>query len=321
MKIVVLDGYCLNPGDLDWDGFREFGQVTVYDRTPHTDPEECVRRMAGAEIVLDNKVPLTAEILHRCPSLRYIGMLSTGYNVVNLQAARALGIPVTNIPSYGTAAVSQFAIAMLLAICSGVAEHSQAVHGGQWERCPDFCFWNRPLIELDGMTMGILGLGKIGIATARVAAALGMRVLACSPRHTPEGEAAAEYVSFETLLRESDVLSLHCPLFPETAGIINRETLARMKDGAILLNNSRGGLLVERDVADALNSGKLRAAAVDVASTEPILPDNPLLTAKNCYITPHISWVPTRTRRRLMDLAVENLRAYLAGTPVHVVNP
>ena len=253
MKIVVLDGYCLNPGDLSWEGFAAMGEMTVYDRTPLEDEEEIARRIAGAEVVLTNKTPLSRAVISGSKSLRYIGVLATGYNVVDIDAAGELGIPVCNVPAYGTSAVAQFAIALLLEICHHVGGHDQAVHEGAWSRC-------------------------------------------------------------------SDVVSLHCPLTPDTKGIIDRKAISMMKEGAILINNSRGPLIVEQDVADALNSGRLLAAGVDVADTEPLSPDSPLLTAKNCIITPHISWAPRETRRRLMDIAVENLRAFLDGRTMNVVN-
>ena len=317
MKIVILDGYCLNPGDLDWKGFEALGEVTVYDRTPVDDEEDILRRIGDSEIVLTNKTPITRSILDRRPGIKYVGLLSTGYNVVDTAAAREKGIPVCNVPGYGTEAVAQFAIALLLEICHHIGEHDRAVHAGQWSRCPDYCFWNYPLVELAGKTMGIVGYGRIGRAVGRIAAALGMDVIACGPHPWTEG---APWTPLEELLRRSDVVSLHCPLFPETRGLINRETIALMKDGAILLNNSRGPLIVERDVACALNSGKLFAAGVDVADAEPIPADSPLLTAKNCIITPHISWAPLEARRRLLDTAVENLRAFLAGSPQNAVN-
>lgn len=317
MKIVILDGYTENPGDLSWEGFAALGELTVYDRTA---AEDIVPRIGDAEIVYTNKTPITAETLAQCPNLRYIGLLATGYNVVDVAAARRRGIPVTNIPSYGTAAVGQFAIAMLLEICHHVAHHSDAVHAGRWTACPDWCFWDYPLIELEGKTMGIIGFGRIGQATGRIARALGMQVLAFDRVETEAGRALAEYVALDTLLASSDVISLHCPLFPETEGIICADTIAKMKDGVILLNNSRGPLIVEQDLADALNSGKVYAAGLDVVSQEPIHPGNPLLKAKNCVLTPHISWAPRESRQRLMDIAVENLRAFLAGAAVNVVN-
>lgn len=318
MKIVILDGYTENPGDLSWEGFAALGELTVYERTAAAD---IVPRIGDAEIVYTNKTPITAETLAACPNLRYIGLLATGYNVVDVAAAKARGVAVTNIPTYGTAAVAQFAIAMLLEICHHVAHHSDAVHAGRWTANPDWCFWDYPLIELDGKTMGIIGFGRIGQATGRIARALGMRVLAYDSRPSDAGRAIAEYVPLDELLANSDVISLHCPLFPETEGIVNKANIARMKDGVILLNNSRGQLVVEQDLSDALNSGKVYAAGLDVVSTEPIRPDNPLLKAKNCFITPHISWAPRESRQRLMDIAVENLRAFLAGAPVNVVNP
>lgn len=318
MKIVILDGYTENPGDLSWEGFAALGELTVYERTAAAD---IVPRIGDAEIVYTNKTPITAETLAACPKLRYIGLLATGYNVVDVAAAKARGVAVTNIPTYGTAAVAQFAIAMLLEICHHVAHHSDAVHAGRWTANPDWCFWDYPLIELDGKTMGIIGFGRIGQATGRIARALGMRVLAYDSRPSDAGRAIAEYVPLDELLANSDVISLHCPLFPETEGIVNKANIARMKDGVILLNNSRGPLVVEQDLSDALNSGKVYAAGLDVVSTEPIRPDNPLLKAKNCFITPHTSWAPRESRQRLMDIAVENLRAFLAGAPVNVVNP
>ena len=318
MKIVVLDGYTENPGDLSWDALGALGELTVYDRTDS--PEQTVERIGDSEIVVTNKTPLTRAVLEACPAIRCIAVLATGYNVVDCAAARERGIPVSNVPAYGTDAVAQFTIAMLLEICHHVAHHSDTVHEGRWERCPDFCYWDYPLIELAGKTMGIIGFGRIGRQVGRIARALGMEVLAHNPSTCPEGEAIGRYVSLEELLAASDVISLHCPLFPETAGLVNRETIAGMKDGVILLNSSRGGLVVEEDLAQALNSGKVCAAAVDVVSTEPIRGDNPLLGAKNCLITPHIAWAPLESRQRIMETTAENIRAFLDGRPVHVVN-
>lgn len=320
MKIVVLDGYTENPGDLSWDALAALGELTVYDRTSLTDEEEIRRRIGDAEVVYTNKTPLSRRVIEACPQLGMISVLATGYNVVDCAYARTRKIPVTNVPAYGTASVAQFAIALLLEICHHVARHDAAVHAGRWEQSADWCFWDTPLIELDGKAMGIIGFGNIGRQTGRIARAMGMRILAAGSRPTPEGRAIADYVSLEELLAASDVIALHCPLLPSTQGIINRETIARMKDGVILLNNSRGGLVVEQDLADALNSGKVYAAGLDVASTEPIRGDNPLLHAKNCLLTPHISWAPRESRQRIMDCAVENLRAYQAGHPIHVVN-
>ena len=320
MKIVILDGYCLNPGDLDWNGFEALGEVTVYDRTPVDNEEEILRRIGDSEIVLTNKTPITRRVMDSCPQLKYISMLATGYNVVDADYARERGIPLSNIPTYGTAAVGQFAIAMLLEICHHVAHHSQSVHEGRWEACADWCYWDYPLIELDGKSMGIIGFGRIGQQTGRIAKALGMKILAYDSYPNDAGREIAEYVDLDTLLASSDVIALHCPLFPETRGIINRETIAKMKNGVIILNNSRGPLVVEQDLADALNSGKVYAAGVDVVSTEPIRGDNPLLTAKNCIITPHISWAPKESRQRIMDTVVSNVKSYLAGAPANVVN-
>ena len=321
MKIIVLDGYRLNPGDLSWQGFEEIGELTVYDRTPLDDQKEILRRIGDAEIVLTNKTPISRSTMDRCPNLRYIGILATGYNVVDTAAAKEKGIPVCNVPAYGTQSVAQFAIALLLEICHHVGHHDKAVHDGAWCRCPDYCFWDYPLIELAGKTMGIVGYGSIGRAVGQIAAALGMEVIAHSRTPWPDGSAAAKYVALDELLRRSDVVSLHCPLFPETKGMINKDSIAKMKDGAVLLNNSRGPLIVEQDVADALNSGKLYAAGVDVVDSEPMDPASPLLQAKNCIITPHISWAPLEARSRLMDIAVANLKAFLAGSPANVVNP
>jgi len=317
MKIVVLDGYTENPGDLSWEALAKQGELTVYDRTP---AHEIANRIGDAEIVITNKTPITRETLDACPGIRYIAVLATGYNVVDVNAAKEKGIPVSNVPTYGTAAVGQFAIAMLLEICHHVAHHSDTVHAGKWNACIDWCYWDYPLIELDGKTMGIIGFGRIGQTTGKIAKALGMKVLAYDSFPTESGKAIAEYVDLDTLLAASDVISLHCPLFPETQGIINKDTIAKMKDGVILLNNSRGPLLVEQDVADALNSGKIFAAGLDVVSTEPIRSDNPLLTAKNCIITPHISWAPKESRQRIMDCTVSNVAAFLAGRPENVVN-
>lgn len=320
MKIVVLDGYTENPGDLSWAGLEQLGELTVYDRTSLTDPAETIARIGDAQIVFTNKTPLPAQVFESCGHIRFVGVLATGYNVVDIEAAKARGIPVCNVPSYGTASVSQFAIALLLEICHHVAHHAQAVQAGRWAANPDWCFWDYPLIELSGKTMGIIGFGRIGQSTGRIAKAMGMNVLAYDNHPTESGREIGQYVDLDSLLAASDVIALHCPLFPQTRHIINRETIAKMKDGVILLNNSRGPLVAEQDLADALNSGKVAAAGLDVVSTEPILPDNPLLTAKNCLITPHISWAPKESRQRIMDCTVENLKAFLAGEPINVVN-
>ena len=320
MKIVVLDGYTENPGDLSWEELGKLGELTVYDRTSLTDEAEAIARIGDAEIVFTNKTPITRKVLDACPGIRFISLLATGYNCVDYAYAREKGIPVTNVPTYGTASVGQFAIALLLEICHHIGHHDASVHAGNWERCADWCYWDYPLIELAGKAMGIIGVGRIGQTTGRIARAMGMEVLAYDSHPSDAGRAIAEYVDLDALLARSDVVALHCPLFPETEGIINRETIAKMKDGAILLNNSRGPLVVEQDLADALNAGKLAAAGLDVVSTEPIRGDNPLLKAKNCIITPHISWAPKESRQRIMDCAVSNVKAFLAGSPVNVVN-
>ena len=320
MKIVVLDGHAENPGDLSWQGLETLGDVTVYERTDVHDEALIRTRMGDAEAVYTNKTPLTGETIAAAPNLRFIGVLATGYNVVDLEAARRRDIPVCNVPAYGTQEVAQYAMALLLEICGSVGLHDRLVHEGRWAACPDFCFWEKPILGLAGKTMGIVGFGRIGRALGCMAAAMGMKVLASGSRPCPEGEAIADYVPLEELLARADVISLNCPLTPQTEGLINRQSIEKMKPGVILINNGRGPLVVEQDLADALNRGRVYAAGLDVVSVEPIRPDNPLLTAKNCIITPHISWAARESRQRLMDIAVENLRAFLAGRPVNVVN-
>ncbi len=320
MKIVVLDGYTENPGDLSWEGLAALGELTVYDRTPVNDDAEIIRRIGEAEIVCTNKTPLARRTLEACPSIRFIHVLATGYNVVDVACARERGIPVSNVPAYGTASVSQFSIALLLEVCHHIGHHDWTVHEGKWENCADFCYWDYPLIELEGKTLGIVGFGRIGRQEGRIARALGMEVLACDPFPCDEGRAIGAYVSLEELYRRADVISLHCNLTAENTGMINRAAIQKMKDGVILINNARGQLVNERDLADALNNGKVAAAAVDVVSTEPIRGDNPLLGAKNCIITPHISWGARESRQRIMDCSVENVKAFLAGAPRNVVN-
>ena len=313
--IVVLDGYTLNPGDLSWDGFSALGDLTAYDRT---EPKDILSRIGDADIVITNKTPLTKETIEKAPNLTYIGVLATGFNVVDGEAAKRKGIPVCNIPTYGTDAVAQFAFAMLLDIANHVAHHANEVKKGRWTESPDFCFWDKPLMELLGKTIGIIGFGRIGQATGRIAKAFGMEVLAYDGYHMPNAD--CRYVDLDELFAKSDVIALHCPLTSETEGIINKESIAKMKDGVILLNNSRGPLIVEQDLADALNSDKVYAAGLDVVSSEPIKADNPLLKAKNCIITPHISWAPKESRTRLMGIAVDNLKSFLDGKAVNVVN-
>lgn len=317
MKIVILDAYAANPGDLSWDEFAALGDLTVYDRTAQ---EDAAARIGDAEVVFINKVRLTDEIFAACPNLKLVSILATGYNIVDLAAAKRRGITVCNVPGYSTRAVVQMTFALLLEICQQVGLHSGAVHTGRWQTCPDFCFWDRPLIELDGKTMGIVGYGAIGSAVGTVAQALGMKLLVTARHEKPVPE-GARFVSLPELLAQSDVVSLHCPQTAENARMIDAGALAQMKDGAILLNTARGGLLDEQAVADALRSGKLLAAGMDVVSAEPIRADNPLLTAPNCFLTPHIAWAPLGTRRRLQAISAENLRAFLAGKPQNVVNP
>ena len=318
MKIVVLDGYTLNPGDISWEGLEALGEVTVYDRTK---PEEVVERIGDAEVVYTNKTPITRDTLDQCGNIRFIGVLATGYNIIDIEAAKEKGIPVSNIPTYGTAAVSQFAIALLLELCHHIGEHSDAVKNGEWTSNPDWCFWKYPLVELAGKTMGIVGFGRIGQDTGKIAQALGMKVLAFDAYKRPELESeTCRYADLDTLLAESDVISLHCPLFPDTEGIINKDTIAKMKTGVMIINDSRGPLIVEEDLRDALNSGKVAGAALDVVSTEPIKMDNPLLSAKNVILTPHIAWAPKESRQRLMDIAVENLQCFVDGAPQNVGN-
>ena len=321
MKIVILDGYTENPGDLSWEGLEKLGDLTVYDRTSLTDVQEVIDRIGDAEIVFTNKTPMPREVFDTCTNIRYVGVLATGYNVVDVDAAKEKNIPVCNIQTYGTAAVGQFAIALLLEICHHVGHHDKAVHEGRWENNPDWCFWDYPLIELDGKVMGIIGYGRIGQATGRIAQALGMKVLAYDAYRNPALESeTCQYADLDEVLAKSDVIALHCPLFSETEGMINRESIAKMKDGVIILNNSRGPLIVEKDLAEALNSGKVAAAGLDVVSTEPIKGENPLLKAKNCILTPHISWAPKESRQRLMDIAVDNLEAFLRKEAQNVVN-
>lgn len=320
MKIVVLDGYTENPGDLSWKTLEDLGEVTVYDRTSYEESPLIAERIRDAEIVVTNKTPISKATLDQCPNVRAVAVLATGYNVVDYAYAKEKGIPVLNVPTYGTQIVGQYAVGLLLEICSHYGHHDRTVKEGRWENCEDWCYWDYPMIELYGKTAGIIGLGRIGQATARILNAMDMKVLAYDAHQTEAGAKLAQYVELDTLLGESDVIFLHCPLFPETEGMINKENIGKMKDGVILINNSRGQLVVEQDLSDALNSGKIYAAGLDVVSTEPVKGDNPLLKAKNCMITPHISWAAQASRQRIMDITVENIRSFLAGTPVNVVN-
>ncbi|ETP73064.1 lactate dehydrogenase-like oxidoreductase [Lachnospiraceae bacterium JC7] len=321
MKIVVLDGYIENPGDLSWEPLEKLGELTVYDRTSYIDAPIIAERIGDAEVIVINKTPISKETIDRCPDLKAIAVLATGYNVVDYKYAKEKGIVVLNVPAYGTDIVSQYAVGLLLEICSHYGHHDRAVKEGRWENNIDWCFWDHPMIELSGKTAGIIGFGRIGQATGKILKALNMRVLANNPSQSDAGREIGEYVDKETLFRESDVIFLHCPLFPETEGLINKDSISKMKDGVILINNSRGQLVVEQDLADALNNGKVYAAGLDVVSTEPIRSDNPLLTAKNCIITPHISWAARAARQRILDVTVENIRAFMEGNPKNVVNP
>jgi glycerate dehydrogenase len=315
MRIVVLDGYCLNPGDLGWEALERLGTLTVHDRTA---PGELLERMQDAEIVLTNKTAVPGEVISRLERLRYIGLLATGYNVVDVEAAKAKGIPVTNVPTYGTESVAQMVFAHLLNLTQHVGGHGRSVAKGKWSVCPDFCFWEKPLMELEGRTMGIVGLGHIGNAVARIATAFGMRVMAYDVKARSEG---VEMVELERLFGESDVVSLHCPLTPDNERLINAKTLAMMKKTAFLINTSRGQLVDETALARALNQDKIAGAGLDVLDVEPPVPGNPLLHAKNCHITPHIAWATRAARERLMGTVVDNVKAFLQGRPQNVVNP
>lgn len=318
MKIVVLDGYTLNPGDLSWEGLEALGDLVVYDRTPNN---KIIERIGDAEIIFTNKTPLTKEIFDKIPNIKFVGVLATGYNVVDINAAKENGVVVTNIPTYGTTAVAQMTFALLLEMCHHVQEHSEAVKKGAWSNSIDFCFWSYPLIELSGKTFGIIGAGRIGQNSAKIAQALGMKVLAFDKFQNKDLENDMfKYVELDELLVNSDVISLHCPLLEDTKGIINKENISKMKDKVMIINTSRGPLIVEEDLAQALNTGKVAGAALDVLSREPAEMDNPLVSAKNCIITPHIAWAPKESRERLINIAIDNLNAYLNDNPKNVVN-
>ena len=319
MKIVILDGRALNPGDLSWECIQSLGDTTIFEQT--VGEAQIIARIGDADIVVPNKTPITEAVLAACPNVRLIAITSTGYNVIDCDAAKRRGIPVCNVPGYGTAAVSQFTIGLLLELCHRIGHHDEAVHQGKWTVCPNFCFWDTPQMELAGKTMGIIGFGRIGRAVGRIAKALGMKVIAYSRSSCPEGAAIADYVELDTLLHSSDVISIHCPLFPETEGIINAAAIEKMKDGVLILNTSRGPLIDEEALCAALHSGKVQGAAVDVVSREPILAENPLLTAPNCIITPHMAWAQGEARQRIIDITAENIKAFLEGSPQNVVNP
>lgn len=318
MKIVVLDGKGINPGDLSWDCLTLCGDLTVYDKTP-TD-ELTIERLQGADIAITNKTPIDGSILDACPTVKLICVLATGYNVIDCDAAAQRNIPVCNVPDYGTSAVAQFTFALLLEVCHQIGHHDRVVHQGKWTACPSFCFWDTPQIELAGKTLGIIGFGRIGQAVAKIASAFGMRVLAYSRTEKLGFEALCRFVSLEELLAQSDIVTLHCPLTSQTQELINRRTISLMKDSAILLNTSRGAVLDEAAVSEALASGKLKAAAVDVACIEPIPANSPLLYAPNCIITPHMAWAPAESRQRILDCTVRSIQAFYNGHPINTVN-
>ncbi len=320
MKIVVLDGYTENPGDLSWDSLKALGELRVYDRVSYVESPVIAETIGDADVAVVNKTPISKATMDACPNLKAVAVLATGYNVVDTVYAKEKGIAVMNVPTYGTQIVGQYAVGLLLEICAHYGYHAQTVKEGRWAENIDWCYWDYPMIELAGKTVGIIGLGRIGQTSAKILGALGMRVIAYDSFQSETGAKLAQYVELDTLFAESDVIFLHCPLFPSTEGIINKDNIARMKDGVILINNSRGQLVVEQDLADALNSGKVYAAAVDVVSTEPIKSDNPLLTAKNCLITPHISWAAKEARQRIMDITADNIRSFAEGDPKNVVN-
>ncbi len=318
MKIVILDHPRENEGEINWSNFYKYGEVIKYPRTLE---EDVVERIGDADVVFLNKTVVTKEALEQCPNLKFISVIATGYNTVDVEAARDLGILVSNVPSYGTEAIGQHAIALLLELTNHVGYHDGEVRKGRKNDANDWCFWDYSPIELENKTMGIVGLGRIGQITSKVAQAFGMKVLAYdSYKNEALENENCHYVDLDTLLKNSDVIALHCPLFPETENIINKDTIAKMKDGVIIINNSRGALIVEEDLAEALNSGKVYAAGLDAVRNEPIAMDNPLLSAKNCYITPHISWAAVECRQRLIDYSLDNLKAYLEGSPTNIVN-
>lgn len=320
MKIVVLDSYVTNPDDMSWEPVRALGELTVYERTSFEESDLITERIGDAEIVIVSKTPISKQTIDKCPCIRLIATLSTGYNVVDYSYAAKKGIAVVNVPDYGTHMVGQYAVGLLLEICAHYGHHSSTVKEGRWQKCADWAYWDYPVIELYKKTAGIIGLGRIGRVIANILNGLEMKVLAADIHKDDEGKKTAEYVELDELLKEADVIFLACPLYPETEGIINKDSIAKMKDGVIIINNSRGGLIVEQDLADALNRGKIYAAGLDVVSTEPIRGDNPLLAAKNCMITPHISWAAKEARQRIMDITVKNIKAFMDGKPINVVN-
>jgi glycerate dehydrogenase len=316
MRIVVLDGFTANPGDLDWSAIESLAQLTVYDRT---DDADIVARAQGAEILFTNKTTLSRAVIESLPQLKFIGVLATGVNVVDLEAAKARGIPVCNVPEYSTPNVAQAVFALVLELTNHTGHHDRTVHEGRWSRCADFCYWDGELVELAGLTLGLVGYGRIGAAVARVGQAFDMQILAHRRSGFGSIEGGGAYTDLDTLFRESDVVSLHCPLTPETKEMVNAPRLRQMKPTALLINTARGGLVNEADLAAALNAGTIAGAGLDVLSVEPPAATNPLLTAKNCIITPHIAWATRNARRRLLDVTAANVRAFLAGTPQNCV--
>lgn len=317
MKIVNLDGYTTNPGDLSWESFKQYGEVVIYERT---EPDQIVERAKNADVLFVNKCIISREILEQLPKLKYIGLQSTGYNVVDCKAAKEHGIVVSNIPAYSTTAVAQLVFALILQITNKVSLHSDAVHNGEWSECPDFCFWKAPLTELDGKTIGIVGFGSIGQRVSNIAKAFGMKILVFTPHPKPDEYKEVTFCDFDTVCKESDIITCHCPLTPDTENLINKDALSKMKKSAIVINTSRGPVVNDEDLANALNNGEIQGAGLDVLSIEPPSNDNPLLSAKNCIITPHIAWAAYETRKRLLGILEENLKAFIDGEPKNVVN-
>ena len=317
MKIVNLDAHTTNPGDLSWDNFKKYGEVVIYERT---NPQQIIERAKDADVLFVNKCILTADILDQLPKLKYVGLQSTGYNVIDCDAAKKKGIVVSNIPAYSTSAVAQLVFALILQITNKVSIHSDAVHNGEWCDCPDFCFWKAPLTELDGKTIGIIGFGSIGQKVYSIAKAFGMNILVYTPHPKQNEYTDISFVDFETLCKNSDIITCHCPLTPLTENLINNRAISLMKNNAIIINTSRGPIVNDKDLADALNSNRIQGAGVDVLRVEPPTKDNPLLNAKNCIITPHIAWAALETRERLLGILEDNLKAFINGHPQNVVN-
>lgn len=320
MKIVVLDGFTENPGDLSWEGLEKLGELTVYDRVSYEEDPIIAEKIGDAEIVITNKTPISKETIDKCPNIKLIAFLATGYNVADYEYAAQKGIPVVNVPTYGTQIVGQYAVGLLLEICSHYGHHNQTVQEGKWTNNLDWCYWDHPMIELYGKKAGIIGLGRIGQTTAKILDSMGMTIIAYDAYPKEELKELVKYVELDRLLRESDVIFLHCPLFPETKGLINKDNINKMKNGVIIINNSRGELIVENDLAEALSDGKVYAAGLDVVSSEPIKANNPLLGLDNCIITPHISWAAKESRQRILDTTIDNVKSFIDGNLVNIVN-